>query len=86
MGPEAMAQTGVQEVPSEHQETLLYCENAQALSQVAQGYGGIWSLCPWRYSKATWAWSWATGPQWPCLGSEVGLNDLHRSFNCSANL
>lgn len=39
MGPEAMAQTGAQEVPSEHEETFLYCENDQILAQVAQGYG-----------------------------------------------
>lgn len=39
MGPEAMAQTGAQEVPSEHQETFLYCENDQTLALVAQGYG-----------------------------------------------
>lgn len=39
MGPQALAQTGAQEVPSEHQETLLYCENDQTLAQAAQGYG-----------------------------------------------
>ena len=30
-----------QEVPSEHQETLFYCEGDRALAQVAQRSGGV---------------------------------------------
>ena len=34
--------------------------------------GKLWSLPPWRYSKATWTWSRATGSRWPCLSRGVG--------------
>lgn len=26
----------------------------------------LYCLCPWRYSKSTWIWSWATRSSWPC--------------------
>ena len=35
------AQTGTQEVPSEHQETVSHCEGGRALAQVAQGGCGV---------------------------------------------
>ena len=35
------AQTGTQEVPFEHQETLFHCEGDGALAQVAQGGCGV---------------------------------------------
>lgn len=34
----------------------------------------------WRYSKATWIWSWATYCKYLCMRREVGPNDLQRSF------
>lgn len=33
-----------------------------------------WSLQSWRYQKATWTWSWATGSRWPCLS--LGLDQM----------
>ena len=32
----------------------------------------LWSLHPWRYSKAAWTWSWAAISGWPCLSRGVG--------------
>ncbi|KAK4829773.1 hypothetical protein QYF61_006572 [Mycteria americana] len=40
-GPRQWAQPETQEVPSEHQETLFYCEGDRALAQVAQKSGGV---------------------------------------------
>jgi len=34
-------QTETQEIPSEHQEMLFYCEGDQALKQLAQGGCGV---------------------------------------------
>lgn len=41
--------------------------------------GKLWSLYPWRYTKAVWAWSWATDSRWPCLSRGVWPDDLQRS-------
>ena len=46
----------------------------------------LWSFPPWRYSKATWTWSWATIYTWPCLNTGVGPDDLQRSFPTSTSL
>jgi len=40
-GPEATAQTEMQEIPSEHQETLFYCEGDQAPIRVAWRGDGV---------------------------------------------
>jgi len=61
-----------QEVPSERQETFFYSEGDTGCP------GRLWSLRPWRYSEALWAWSWAAGSGWPCLGGEVGPDELQR--------
>jgi len=40
----------------------------------------LWSLHPWRYSKAVWTRSGTTGSRWPCLSQGVGPDDLQRSL------
>lgn len=41
-------QTGIREVPSEHQESLLYCADDGVLAQVAQeDCGGDLQMWPW---------------------------------------
>lgn len=56
-------------------------EKRSTFSQVAQRSCG--KLDPWRYSKAVWTQSWATGSRWPCLRRGVGPDDLQRSFPTS---
>ena len=46
----------------------------------------LWSLHPWRYSKAVWTWSWVTGCRWSCLSSGVGPDDLQKSLPTSSIL
>jgi len=31
----------------------------------------LWSIPPWRYSKATWSSSWATRSRWPCFSRGI---------------
>ena len=62
------AQTKTQEVLPEQQETpfLLW----GWLSTGTDCPERLWCLPPWRYSKAVWTWSWATGSKQPCLSRE----------------
>lgn len=46
----------------------------------------LWSFPPWRYLKAVWTQSWATGSRWPCLNRAVGQGDLRRSLLPSTTL
>ena len=46
----------------------------------------LWSLSPWRYWKAVWTWSWATGSRQPCSIWEAGADDLQRAFPTSVIL
>ena len=46
----------------------------------------LWSLPPWRHSKAIWTWSWAPGSWWSCLSRRVGPDDLQGSLPNSAIL
>ena len=61
----------IQEGPSEHEETLFYCEVAWALAQVAHGGCGCISILG-RYSKAVWMRCWVTSSRWPSLSKEGG--------------
>lgn len=73
----------------EHRRCPLKIKNLFVLWEwpnTGTGSPGILSLCPWRYSKAVWTWSWAIGPWWPCLGREVELDNLHRSCPTSTVL
>lgn len=39
------------------------------------------NLCPpWRQTKATWRWSWATGSGWSCLSRQIVADGLQRSL------
>lgn len=49
----------------------------QALGQVAHRSGGISILGD---SRATWTWTWASRPRWPCLNGGVAGDDLHSSL------
>lgn len=51
------AQSKTQEVPSEHQKTLLCSESDQVLTQL---HGEVWSLSHRRSLKDTWTWSCST--------------------------
>lgn len=42
--------------------------------------GRMWSLCSWRYLKATWTWSWTTGSRWSSLSRKLGPGDLQKSI------
>ena len=46
----------------------------------------LWSLPSWRYSKAIWTWSWATGFRCPYLSRRVGPRDLQSSLPTSTTL
>lgn len=46
----------------------------------------MWSLCSWRYLKATWPCSWMTSSGWSCLSGELGPDDLHKSIPTSTIL
>ena len=48
--------------------------------------GRLWSLHPWRYSKAIWTWSWAMRSGHPCLSRGFGPGALQRSPPTSAAL
>jgi len=48
--------------------------------------GMLWSLYPWRHSKAVWTWSWATGSRRPWLSEQVRPDDVWRSLPTSAVL
>lgn len=71
-------QSKIQEVPSEHQKTLLCSESDQALTQLL---GEMWSLSHWRSLKATWTWSWSTYSCWHFLTKESGLMTARDPFN-----
>ncbi|KAK4832089.1 hypothetical protein QYF61_020704, partial [Mycteria americana] len=49
---------------------FFFSEGGRALVQVAQR---LWSLHPWRCSKAVWTQSWATSCRWPCLSRSFGV-------------
>lgn len=72
-GKRQQAQTETQRVPPEPKEKL-FC---WALAQVARE---LWSVCPWRCSKAAWTWSWSAGSEWLCLSGGVGQSDLQASL------
>lgn len=46
----------------------------------------LWSLPPWRSSKATWTWSWATCSRCPFLSRKVGPDDFQKSLPTSTFL
>ena len=60
------------------------CEDDGALEQVCPER--LRSLHSWRYSKAVWTLSWATGSRWPCWSSGVGPEDLQSSLPTSTFL
>lgn len=60
------AQTGTQEVTSEHQQALLYFMGDRALEYVAQ----VSFLSD--IQKNIWMWSWATWCMCPCLSMIFG--------------
>ena len=71
--------------PGTSGNTCFYCECDWALAGI--GYSGrLWSLCPWRYSRAVWTWSWATSCRWPCLSRGFILGDLQRFLPTSPTL
>lgn len=63
-------ETILEEVHSEHPETVLYCEHEQALEQVAQRGSRISFLGDIKNC------SWATGSRCPCLSRGVGPDDI----------
>jgi len=66
--PGQEAQTGPQEVPSKHQETLFRCEG-----DTGTGCPVRWcSLHHWSYSKTVWTWSGSGSPE------QGGLNKMTR--------
>ena len=73
-------QTETQEVLSEHFFTVRVTKHCTGCP------GGWWSPHPWRYSKAAWTWTWATGSSCPCLRNWVRPGDLQRSLPTSAIL
>lgn len=65
-------QTETREVPSQHQETLFYCESDRMLSRVAQCGGGDSPLCKSSIPKSH------LETQYPTLGGleQRGLNTI----------
>lgn len=51
------------------ENTLLLCDQADTHCP-----GRLWSLPPWRYSKAILTWAGAVSSRWPCLS--IGLNQM----------
>lgn len=77
-------QTGTQEAPSEHKETLFCCEDDQALEQVALRGCTVSILGGFQgYPKGIWPCFWATSSRWPCLSRGVWPDDLQRSLSTS---
>lgn len=70
-------QNETQEVPFEHQETLVYYGGDWAMKHVS---ARLWSLPLWIYSKSISRCSWADNSTWPWLSRVVGPDDLERSF------
>ena len=71
------AHTETQQVPSEHQETLLLWQWSNIGTDCPRR---LWNLSSWRYSKTTWTQSWATSSKWQSLRMEAGPDDLQRYF------
>lgn len=70
--------------PPDHEEALSCSASDGALAQVT--LERLWSLPPWRYSEAIWAWSWATCYGCPCLSQGVGPGGLQGSLPTSTIL
>lgn len=59
------AEIDAQDVLSEYEEKLVYCEGCRALPRES------WSLFPWRYSNPAWTQSCATCSGWTCSSREL---------------
>lgn len=78
------SQTEMQEVSSEHHETL-----CQLWEWPNSGKGcpeRWWSLHPCKYAKVVWTWSWRTWSKCFFLSMGFGLDDFQRSLKTSALL
>lgn len=76
------AQTKIQEIPSEHQETLFHCEGHWTLAQIAQNSGGVFVLG--EIQKPS-----GHGPEEPALGGHAwagGLDQLTPRGRCQPQL
>jgi len=63
------AQAETQKVLLEHQETLFF--TVRVTKHWDRLPEKLWSLHPWRQSKANWTSSWAACSRWPCLSREL---------------
>lgn len=81
-GQQEWALTRTQQIPSEHQETLLPFVGDHALAQIAQR---LWRLSFQRSPKTVWIWLWATCSACLCL-SRVWTKWTKRSLTTSAVL
>lgn len=63
-GQEAISQTEMQEVSSEHQKTLIFL--CRWLDNDTGCLESLWSFLSWRHSEVTWIWGWACSSKWSC--------------------
>lgn len=71
------------QMPSEYQETLSLWGWPSPSTDCP---GKLWSVHPWRYSKASRTQSWATDSRWLCLSRGVGPHHIQNSLPTSTSL
>lgn len=78
------SETEMQEVPSEHQETV--CQLWKWPNNGRNYPERWWSIHPCKYAKVAWTWSWRTGSRTSSPSMGFGLGDLQRTRQISALL